>query len=225
MSGLKGFRSVLFTLVLSTFAAGPAAAFTIYTEVGDAGDQTGSASLLPAVDGIDGALDAFGGDMVDLYRIYIASASTFSARTGPFMYGAALADPVLYLFDSAGMGVMMDDDGDIDGNAQSALGALPGGFSSGWYFIAVAFSGVTPFDASALSIFDAFGSLAVDSSAGALAGFSGDPLSPNYDLPATYHITFTGTVPEPGTFVLMLLGLAGVSVASRKSRRDSGAVS
>jgi hypothetical protein len=212
-------------LALASFLvlALPASAIPIaWTEGADAGDLPADADLVVApVDVIVGSLDVFGDDLVDTFRIFIPNASTFSARTGPFGFLGQLADPVMYLFDSLGNGVYMDDDGDIDGNAQSALGPLPVGYGSGFYFLSIAFSGVEPIDSFGSSIFDAFGTLALDPGAGAVADYFGTPLSPDFDLPGSYEISVTLRVPEPGTAALMLAGLlvlASVGVPTRKSK-------
>lgn len=204
------FRSLAGAAVLSLLIGGPASALTVGVEIPDAPDLPPGQKFFGPIQEITGNLDYFVGDLVDMFGLYIGSPSGFSATTAPWVAGSTIADPALYLFDSSGMGVYMDDDGDIGGFAQAALGALPAGFGSGWYYLAITFGGVQPLDTLGDPIFS--GSLV---SANPVAGWDGSALGPNYDPVGAYKITLTG-VPEPGTFVLMLAGL--IALGFRPSR-------
>jgi hypothetical protein len=113
-----------------------------FIEVGDAGDSTGTAVSVYGAKRIEGALNAnpFGPDafdLVDLFRIKIGQPSKFMASTGDGSDAFLIADPVLYLFDSAGRAVAMNDDAD---GSQSMLMGLPAGLGSGFYFLGISFA-------------------------------------------------------------------------------------
>ena len=208
------FRKLGYSLLGAMSLAGVGApASAAYIERGDAGDSIDSApSVSVAVRQIQGSLNAnpFGPDaydLVDLFRIRIANPSRFFASTGEFD-PFRIADPVLYLFDATGAAVAMNDDAD---GTQSMLSGLPDGFGRGIYFLGISFSGVEPTDGTD-PLFDAFGDGSV-LPAGVLAAWQGEPLTPNFDIPGAYIIDIN--VPEPGTFVMMMLGLLGVAAVRR----------
>ena len=208
------FRKLGFSLLGTASLVGAGApASAAFIEAGDAGDLPGSApSVSVAHRQIQGSLNAnpFGPDaydLVDLYRIRIASPTRFLVSTtgfDPFL----VADPVLFLFDATGAAVAMNDDAD---GSQSLLAGLPAGFGRGVYFLGISFAGVEPTDGTD-PLFDAFGDGSV-LPAGVLAGWQGEPLTPNFDIPGAYLIDIR--VPEPGTFALLMLGLLGVAGARR----------
>jgi hypothetical protein len=150
-------------------------------------------------------------DYVDMYRLGLETIR-FSASTGPGTDPALIADPVLYLFDAAGMGVAMDDEG---GGFGQALLRLAGSMLSGDYYLAIAYAGVEAIDALGNSIFDAFGTGAVNAGAGALSSWIGGPFSPDPALVGDYEVAVR--VPEPGTLALVALGL--LPLARRRSLR------
>jgi hypothetical protein len=212
------FRNLGLSLVgLVTLLGASAPAGAAFIESGDAGALTGTALGVPAgTDRIEGGLNAnpFGPDpydLVDLFRIKIGNPANFRASTGDGSNPFRIADPVLYLFDAAGMAVVMNDDAD---GSQSMIEGLPLGFGAGFYFLGISFAGVEPTDGAA-PLFDAFGSGDVISAA-ALAGWQGEPMTPDFDIPGAYVIYF-GQVPEPGSLALLVLGLMGVA-ATRRAR-------
>lgn len=211
------FRSFGYSLVgMVSFLGLSAPAGATFIEIDDAGDSTATAASVYGENRIEGSLNAnpFGPDdydLVDLFRIKIGQPSKFTASTGDGSDPFLIADPVLYLFDSAGRAVAMNDDAD---GSQSILMGLPAGFGSGFYFLGISFAGVEPTDGTD-PLFDAFGSGGV-LSANALGGWQGDPLTPNFDIPGWYAIDFTG-VPEPGSLMLLALGLLGAA-ATRRTR-------
>lgn len=199
--------------VLAVAICGPASA-AVWAEVGDAGDLPPTANLVlpdsPVLDvsAINGALSAnptVGPDLVDLFRLFIGDGTLFSANSGDGSNLNLIADPVMYLFDAAGGAVFMDDES--GGFGQAALGPLPSGFGAGFYYLGIAFAGVTPIDGLGGDLFDAFGSLAVLSGA-PVAGWVGGPMTPDFDLEGRYAIALTGVsnVPEPGTLLLLTAG-------------------
>ena len=153
--------------------------------------------------------DAF--DLVDLYRIKIGSPAKFYATTGDGSDAFLIADPVLYLFDSAGRAVVMNDDAD---GSQSAILGLPMGYGAGFYFprdlVRRRRSRPTALD----PLFDVFGTGGV-LSANALGGWQGDPLTPNFDIPGVVRHRPQG-VPEPGS---LSAARAGDCSAPRTTRR------
>lgn len=211
------FRNLGYALVgMVSFLGLSAPAGATFIEAGDAGDSTATAVNVYSDNRIEGSLNAnpFGPDpfdLVDLFRITIGKPANFMASTGDGSDPFLIADPVLYLFDSAGMAVAMNDDAD---GSQSIITGLPAGFGPGVYFLGIAFAGVEPTDGID-PLFDVFGSGAV-LSANALGGWQGDPLTPNFDIPGLYAIDLVG-VPEPGSLMLLALGLLGAA-ASRRTR-------
>lgn len=120
------------TLVLwiaaGTGAAGGAARADSVTEVGDAGQTLATAQPTGAggpVTDIRTTLATFGD--VDLFRIRIADTAAFAAATH------STTDPMLHLFDAAGVRVGFNDD--ADGGRQARLGGFAG--PAGTYYLGV----------------------------------------------------------------------------------------
>ncbi len=211
------FRNLGYSLagIAALALSGPASA--AFIEVVDAGDSTSTAASVYGANQILGQLnavptgpDAF--DLVDLFRIKIGTPAKFYATTGDGSDVFLIADPVLYLFDGAGLPVVMNDDTD---GSQSTIMGLPSGYAAGFYFLGIAFAGVEPTDGMS-ALFDVFGTGGVNNPS-ALGGWQGEPLTPNTDIAALYAIDLMG-VPEPGSLLLLSLGLLGAA-ASRRARR------
>lgn len=156
---------------------------------------------------------------VDIYQIRIIDVGSFSARS----VSGNPDDTALFLFDSAGLGVYMNDDTTTDLLAFLPSGDPAGPASNGLYYIAVALGGTEAFDASAISSFLAGGFTDIRGGnvlAGALDSWSPTFQSGNELL--TYSIEFTGAavafpVPEPSTLALLLFGLVAVTLSRRRS--------
>jgi MYXO-CTERM domain-containing protein len=196
----------------------PAAAAT-FSELADAGHTLAGANDATGVAGLSliaGALSnepANGPDWVDLFRVSLAGGDTITASTGPGNIPASLADPVLFVFDAMGHAVAMDDESGGFGQAALSVTGLVGSF----YYLAVAFAGMEPLDTNGVSMFDAFGSLAVQSNL-PLGSWGGAPLVLDPGIPAAYALSVTA-VPEAATWAQLGLGLAALGALARTRRR------
>jgi hypothetical protein len=196
-------------VLASTMFMSPAAAVPLFVNETDAGDQLATAQDATIVGSyeivINGALSNEPAtlDWVDLYRISVNGSQTSAFTTG----GAGLLDdPVLFLFDSLGRGVAMDDES--GGFGQAFLGVLHS-LAVGDYYLGIAFAGMEALDGSGASIFDTFGSGAV-LTATSLASWGGFPFAIDPGVPGSYLLT-ASSIPEPGTLALALLGLVAIA--------------
>lgn len=197
---------------------------------GTAQDLTG---LFPSE--IVGSLDGFDQNDVDMFKIDILNPVTFSAMTvdaGPF----GIPDTVLSLFDAMGVGVYLNDDisgsntlsclpsGDVSNPCQTGRGGT-GPLVSGIYYLAVSRSANYPVDSSSNEIFSPVSSTDVVGpvNTNPVAGWDGGTfVSPDFDL-VNYDIQLTGTVPEPGTLLLMAGAAALLAVRRKRSKREHSA--
>jgi hypothetical protein len=190
--------------------------------------QVTSDSSLRALDAITGTLNAVVDQsntpayFADIFKIYISDTSTFSART---VSNNPQDDTSLFLFNSGGLGVAMNDD-ELNVGVLSVLSAL-NGLINDYYYIAIGLGGFEAQDGSPQNIFSLGGYTDVragDPNAGALVSWA-DPFARQAETTFDYRIEFTGArvaVPEPGTLALVLLAAAGV-VGSRSTRRPAQA--
>jgi hypothetical protein len=163
---------------------------------------------------------------VNMFKIVIANAEEFSAIAIGSPFG--VADTVLALFDSAGLGVYLNDD--ISG--ADTLSCLPsaianpcpsapppgvGPIAAGIYYLAISRSSNYPISASG-EIFspvfstDVVGPDLTMGGGGPITGWDGGAFTtPDTDL-VDYDILLTGTTPEPATWIMtgaacLLLGI------------------
>jgi hypothetical protein len=207
-----------------------ASATPVGTEVGDAGQSlitaqsfTGSGPLTA----IRGNLTGFS-DMADMYKIYLTAGTLFSATTA----GSGIAfnnfDTTLFLFNSAGMGLVANDDDPGAGPTSTILNFNPSG--DGFYYLAIGGAGFTPVSAGGAI----FGNLIGQDQVGPTGPGGGAPLTnwisatsegDAYEilLAGALAVDPNGTVPEPPSWLLMALGI-GVVATARGARAKFGAV-
>lgn len=174
--------------------------------------------------GINGTLNAVSPVLgnpfyeVDMFKIGISNFSTFSARS----VSSNPDDTALFLFNSVGLGVYMNDDSSIGLLALLAAGNPSGPASNGSYYLAIALGGTEAFDASFVANFLAGGFTDIRSGnpAASTVG-SWTPAFQSGNELLDYSILLTGAVvagiPEPATLALTLFALAGVAASRRGS--------
>ena len=219
-------------LTLGLFFATPSFASTIIAN--NAGPLPATAEDLTNAfpTEIVGTLDGTNQNDVNMFEISIMQASDFSAITVPT--GAfGIPDTVLSLFNTSGVGVYLND----DISASGTLSCLPsadasnpclvgaggtGPLTAGIYFLAISRGANYPVDAFGNEIFSPVLSTDIvgPSNTNPVAGWDGGAYtSPDFDS-VNYDILLTGTVPEPGTF--LLTGLAGLALAAFRRARQRG---
>lgn len=210
-------------LALLTFAsmllAGPAAAF-VWTEVGDAGQLLNTAQLTNGagdLDAIDGVLD----DVIDadLFKIHVHDAGVFEASTE----GASF-DSQLFLFDSSGLGVTHNDDYPVLFGGSRITGQFLSG--PGDFYLAISGFDVDPRSAGGSIWLNGSPLLELEPDGpgrnAPLSGWTQNGFQPE---PSEYRIELQGArfvtnpVPEPGTVVLLALGLGGAAIMTRRRGR------
>jgi hypothetical protein len=208
-------RFMRVVVLMGVLAALPAFASPInWNEIGAGSTLATAETVVGPFNNIYGQLLVANGDpnnvlQADLYRIYIYNPGFFSART--VLDGAdPVPDPELFLFDAAGNGLWANNPS-VPGDATIPVGSLAGQ-PEGVYYLGIAWAFNTAVDGSAAAIFDP---LTLDlqgpqAGVGALAGFDPSFVSAvDFDR-IDYHIQTTGTVPEPGTMLLLAGGLGGM---------------
>ncbi len=210
-------------LTLSTLSGLAFGGMTTYTETTDVGDLPGSAVDLTGIaveliEGYAGASD------VDMFKIYIANPTAFSADTS----GSTL-DTQLQLFDVSGLGIYANDDIPGGGFGPSLLPANDplGPQTAGIYYLAVSRWNNDPLSSGGEIFSGAWDEIMGPNGTGGnmpVTGWKGDTGATN-----GYQISLTGlgqspepspTVPVPGSALLCGLGL----VLSRSIRRRKIAV-
>jgi hypothetical protein len=161
---------------------------------------------------------------VDLFAITIEAPSFFTALTQAAV--DTLIDPVLWLFDSTGHGVYMNDDRSASDQQSTLPASHPlGPLAVGRYYLGISwtlfdpisdlanpFSSIFPIYESLLPTDGVYGPTG-SGGLGALAGWT--PNIVRQDLPSQYIIDIRGVraaVPEPATVLLLLLGMVLIAV-------------
>lgn len=187
----------------------------VWTEVGDAGNLPSTAQIIYG----DGSLTAISGNLAlndaDMYAFYVPVGSAFSATT----VGGASFDTELFLFNSSGFGVYVNDDEVSGSYPQSTLpaGHIYSPSTAGIYYLAISSYDYDPVSPGGEIFPDRPGvpprSYNVGGPTGpgggsAISGWSG----PGYES-GLYTINLTGAsgiIPEPATMSLLGLGLLGL---------------
>jgi hypothetical protein len=161
---------------------------------------------------------------VDMYGIFVSDPGSFSATT----LGGVLniPDPQLFLFDSSGRGVYMNDNGDGIG-AQSHLEAGDpfGPTSPGLYYLAIGWFNNEPLSSLGNIFNEGSGTNGPDPIGGAepIESWNDDVVG-RVDSPTAYEIRLTGVgpfsrTPEPSSLALLGAGLCSLFVCVRRRRR------
>ena len=227
---IVGFAVALAALASTSSAlAGPD-----WDEVGDAGSLISTAQTptglppLSPLNSIHGNLSVglLGGDFQDVYEIFICdpTAIAFSAGTDPSFGGFATFDTQLWLFDSAGFGLLGNNDVTFGGGSgfldMSTDGSGITITTPGTYYIAVSGLGSSPFSSGPADAIFSFGGSPFEVSGP--DGPGGASILGGWTSPGAvgeYKISFTGAcfpVPAPG--VATIIAIAACAASSRRRR-------
>ncbi len=219
---MKLFRLAIPCLALGLTGVNVQAA--VWNEVGNSHSLPGTAENTTGVNPLTAITGSLTGNPdADMYRIYIPTPTLFSATT----VGGATFDTQLFLFDSAGFGVLANDD---TASPLSLRSTLPTGnalVGAGYYFLLITAFDRDPTSSTGL-IFPNSPTTGVygptgPGGANPITGYSGTGISGNN----AYTITLTGadfapsSVPEPMSITLLggVACLAGYAFR-RKSQRS-----
>ncbi|HYR84221.1 MAG TPA: DVUA0089 family protein [Terriglobia bacterium] len=202
---------VLSFLCLVLFACPGFADSFAWNELGSAGNLPGAANI--TVGG--GSLQQINGNLldvteVDMFQITITDFLNFSATA---LAGLDMVDdPQLFLFDSAGLAVYMNDDGPgLGSQSELPSGSAFGPTSAGLYYLAIGWFDNEPFSATGRMFDDGTGTNGPGiGGLSTILSWNNDAIGRD-DLPTGYSIQLTGAsyaVPEPATLLLLTTGLA-----------------
>ena len=204
-----------------------------YTETGDAGDLPATAQPITGTSGT--SLDSISGSLTltnaisdsDMFEIYVSNPNTFSASNTAFIPGANNFDSQLFLFRADGVGVVGNDDA-ASGGEQAAIPAGSFTGAPGDYYLLISGSGRYAASSGGL-IFPNYTDGTTDPSStvrptgpgggSAINGYTG-----NSNEAGNYVIALTGAqfipaaVPEPGAYVFLFAGAAGLALAAHSRR-------
>jgi hypothetical protein len=187
---------MLLRLSLSALILAGIGQATVISESGDAGDSRSTAQVIATIsagDSIHGTISSESD--ADVFKLTLPAGS-FGATT--VTNPGTLPDTILFLFDSTGALVTLNDD-----SAGGTLSTISANLTAGTYYL-----GVSAFDKFPLNI------NSLDAGWDDRGFYSG-----------TYTITLRGdisasSVPEPDTMLLSIAGLASIAFARRFSRRQ-----
>lgn len=217
------------TLAAASLALARPALAQTYTETGDAGDLPNTAQIITGVAGatytsIAGATTAtnalYDSDMYEITTA-VPATYTFSTNSGTFTPGINNFDTQLALFNSSGVGIATDDD-----TSSGELSTLVLTLTPGNYYLLLSGSGRYAVDSTGALIFPNYTDGKTDpsvqqtaTSALAIAAYTGST-----NEGGKYNITISfavAPVPEPGTYALILTGVAGLAFLGRLRRKAS----
>jgi hypothetical protein len=205
------------------------AAPIVWMEQGDAGQLPGVAQQVfggvgDTLTTITGSLSTI--DDADMFALRITNTATFSATT----VGGTTIDTQLFLFNSAGQGVLANDDVSTM-QVQSTLPAGPGAATNwlgpGMYFLLISSFGRDPQSVAGLifpnSITGAFGATGPGGGANVITGLTG--LGSNngpyqISLTSASPLPSSAAIPEPTSALLLGSGLAALSARRRLKRSE-----
>lgn len=218
-------------LPVSTFA-GP-----IHSEVGDAGSTIAGAQLIndgTTADPVTSITGSIGGSGdADVYGIFISNPAAFSATT--VGTAGSLGDTQLFLFNSAGLGVVTNDDA-AAGGLRSDIPAANGFVTTpGLYYLAISTFNNDPLSASGFIFPNSFSGVNGPTGPGGgspLTGFDGSSTGTGtytINLTGAFHVTPAGPGPDPVPGVpeptgMALFGFATVAAGYVAWRRRKRAV-
>jgi hypothetical protein len=222
---MKRIIGSLFAVAASIALVSSASAVT-WIESGDAGQSIAtSQNTLPPGQPLSNIFGSFLSTTdVDIFTISITNPAAFSATT---VVGTnQLFDTTLFLFDSNGRPVYMNDDAAGGSTIQSTLsaGSALGPLTAGIYYLAISLSDNEPVNFANQLLF-APGSLSTDLrgpnpiATGPLFNWDSSAVAANSPF-GVYQINLTGamTVPEPSTIALCALGTFGILRIARRRK-------
>jgi hypothetical protein len=224
---MKRFFSSLVAVVALIVLANSASAIS-WIEVGDAGQSIATAQTpTPPGQPLNNIFGSFlsTGD-VDIFTIFISNPAAFSATT--VLGTSTLIDTQLFLFNSSGLPVYMNDDAAGGTTVQSTLPAANGlgPQTAGIYYLAISLSDNEPVNFANQLLFALGATTSVRGpnpiATGPLFNWDTSGVAANSTIGA-YQINLTGasTVPEPSTIALCAIGTFGILRIMRGRRKTS----
>ena len=207
------------------FTYGNAVHASVILESADAGQLTTTAQSIAgtsAIDAIRGSLLTSSSiDYADVFRVYLQNGSQFSATTTGSTIAYNNFDTSLFLFNSAGMGLVANDD-DPSIGPTSTLSYTAA--NAGYYFLAIAGAGYTPASASGAI----FGNLIGQDQVGPTGPGGAGSLSNWSSITSeggVYELLLTGAfagpavpaeIAEPASLMLAALALGALGASRRR---------